>query len=109
MDKYENMRKIIKEENNDVLFLAHEFNEALMGSCLIETNKAVAVYDTDIYIRILIKNLEIEELEALKKLEDCILYYYGYPNHPVFINDFRRIKMVNLEHLEPTDTIEDLS
>ena len=108
IDRYQNIREIIKEENNDAIFLAHEFNEALVGSCLIDTNVAVAVYDADIYIRILIKNLEIGELEAFKKLEDCILYYYEWDNHPVFINDFRQISTLNLENLKLTDTIDDI-
>ena len=87
------IRDIIQEENSDALFLESEFDKALIGTCLRYRRKTVAAYSSDACIKVLMKEHDCDDKED---------------NQPVFISDFRKIKLIELENYEPTDTIDKL-
>lgn len=91
------IKDIIKEYNNEALFLEEEFDIALIGTGKAFGKNSVAVYDTDMCINILVKKYDMDELEALEHFQKNIEETEEGKNKPIFINDFRRIKKVSFD------------
>lgn len=107
-NRHQVIKDIIKEENSNALFLEPEFNKALIGTCKRYGRNTVAAYNADICLKVLIKKHNCDELEAFEKFQDSLGSTKKEANQPVFINDFRRIKVIELEKLKLTDTIDKL-
>jgi hypothetical protein len=91
------IRKIIKEENSDAVFLEEIFDKALIGTSKSYNKKKVAAYSTDMVLEILIKERNMGELEAYEYFFERVEQVWTDENEPVFINDFRNIVDVDDE------------
>ena len=100
------IKEIIKEQNKNVCFLEEEFDEAIIGTCLKYGNIIVAAYSTYICLKILIKKHGYDEQGAYEKFIDSIITKDIEDNYPVFINDFRKIKVFDLKNFDITTTID---
>ena len=85
------MKDIIKERNPEALFLQDHFDNAIMGTGIHCGKKHVAVYNSDKCIEILMKKLNIGEIEALEEFQ-ITLECDPSENKPIFFSDFRRAK-----------------
>ena len=102
------IKDIIKEQNKDALFLEKQFDTALIGTSLKYGRTIVAAYNTTACLKILMKYDQICEIEAYEKFKDSIDSKNEEGNYPVFINDFRRIKLVDLENIDLALTVAKL-
>jgi hypothetical protein len=106
--KHQVIRDIIKEENPDALFLEPEFDKALIGTCLRYGRKTVAAYNTDICLKTLMEKHGCDDIDAYEKFHNSLDCTDKEENQPVFINDFRKIKIIKKENFKLTDTIGQL-
>ena len=106
--RYQIIKDIIKEENTNALFLEPEFDKALIGTCKRYGRNTVAAYNADTCLKILIKKHNYTEFEAFDKFHDTLNSTKKEANQPVFINDFRKIKIIELEQWNLTDTLDKL-
>ena len=91
------IREIVKEINQDVLFLEEDFDDALIGTGkTYGFNNSVAVYSSDLCILILIKKYNMSELEAFEHFSESIENLPMDNNKPIFISDFRKIKEIKI-------------
>jgi hypothetical protein len=103
--RWQVIKDIIKEQNREALFLEEQFDKALIGSALKYGRCIVAAYNTTACLKILMKYDQICEIEAYEKFKNSIESKEKEGNYPVFINDFRKIKLIDLENLDLTLTI----
>jgi len=101
------IRKIIEEENSNILFLEEYFDKALIGMGRSCGKNIVAVYDADECIRILIKKFDMDELEALERFRQTVDFGQKGKYKPIFINDFRKIVDVNSLKIENRNSLKD--
>lgn len=108
MDKeqMEIIRDIIKEVNDDALFLEEDFDPALIGTGKSHGKKSVAVYDTDKCLQILIDEYGMSEMDAFEHFQNSVDNMEEGDNKPIFINDFRKIKKVET-HIDENTTLGD--
>ena len=102
--KPSSIRFIIEEFNKDAIFLKG-FDEALIGPSSYKTNvdTAIAAYDVDKCLNILIDKFEMDEQDACDHFQDKIKQIKASPNNPIFVNDFRLTKDLddwNFDELE---------
>jgi len=102
------VKEIIKEQNKDVCFLEKEFDKAIIGTCLKYGNRIVAAYSADGCLKVLMKKHGCCEIEAFEKFNDSIESKDKEKHYPVFINDFRKIKLVDLKDFDITDTLDQM-
>ncbi len=100
------VKEIIKEQNKDVCFLEEEFDKAIIGTCLKYGKRIVAAYSADGCLKVLMKKHGCSEMEAFAKFHDSIESKKKENHYPVFINDFRKIKLVDLQKFDLTDTLD---
>lgn len=100
------VKEIIKEQNKNACFLEVEFDKAIIGTCLKYGRKIVAAYSADDCLKVLMAKHECCEIEAYEKFRDSIDTKGTEDNYPVFINDFRKIKLVDLEAFDLTTTLD---
>ena len=86
------IKEILKEQNENILFLKPHFDDALIGSGRACGKTTVAVYDSDKCLRILINKFKINELEELDKIQKIVVDVPHDSYKPIFITDFRNIK-----------------
>lgn len=103
--RWQIIKDIIKEQNKEALFLEDQFDKALIGTSLKYGRIIVAAYNTTACLKILMKYNQICEIEAYEKFKDSIDSKNEEGNYPVFINDFRKIKLIDLENFDITTTI----
>lgn len=106
--RYQIIKDIIKEQNKKASFLEKEFDKAIIGTCLKYGRTIVAAYNTDVCLKILMDKHGFCEIEAYEKFKDGIDSKDEEGNYPVFINDFRKIKIADLENLDLAATIADI-
>ena len=106
--KWQVIKDIIKEQNKNATFLEKAFDKAIIGTCLKYGKTIVAAYNTNICLKILIEKHGFCEIEAYEKFKDSIESKETESNYPVFINDFRKIKLVDLESVDLALTIANL-
>ncbi len=106
--RYQIIKDMIKEQNKKASFLEEEFDKAIIGTCLKYGRTIVAAYNTDICLKILMDKHGFCEVEAYEKFKDGIDSKSGEGNYPVFINDFRRVKIIDLENIDLASTIADI-
>ncbi len=102
------IKDIIKEQNKKATFLEEAFDKAIIGTCLKYGKTVVAAYNTDVCLKILMKTHGFCEIQAYEKFKDSIESKDSECNYPVFINDFRRIKLIDLENVDLALTIANL-
>ena len=102
------IREIIKDQNPEALFLEDEFDPAIIGSCLKFGKKVVAAYSSDGCLKILMKNHKFCEIEAYEKFLDSLSSKNKEENYPVFISDFRKIKLIELKDFDIKTTIDQI-
>jgi len=100
------IKEIIKEQNENACFLEKEFDKAIIGTCLKYVGEVVVAYSADGCLKVLMKKHGCCEVEAYNRFKDSIDTKDTESNYPVFINDFRRIKLVDLKDFDLTDTID---
>jgi hypothetical protein len=100
------IKDIILERNPDALFLDDIFDEALVGSSFSCDKKYIAIYDSDKYIEIVMKEFNYGELKALKHYEEACEKSL-WENTPTFFSDFRNIKEVPID-IDKNKTVKDL-
>ena len=103
--RWQVIKDIIKEQNKEALFLEEHFDSALIGTSLKYGRTIVAAYNTTACLKILMKHDQVCEIEAYEKFKDSIDSKREEGNYPVFINDFRKIKLIDLENLDLALTI----
>ena len=103
--RWQLIKDIIKEQNKDALFLEEQFDAALIGTSLKYGRTIVAAYNTTACLKILMKYNQICEIEAYEKFKDSIDSKNKEGNYPVFINDFRKIKIIDLKNFNLSDTV----
>ena len=107
------IKKIIKELNPRAMFLSPLFDGALIGTSKTCGNLEVAAYSSDQCLNILIKNQNMDELEALEYFQGTINSGKFNKNKPVFISDFRKIRTLPeelIKYINKTEgTINELS
>lgn len=106
--RHQVIKDIIREQNKEATFLEEEFDKAIIGTCLKYGRTTVAAYNTDACLKILMDKHGLCEIEAYEKFKDGINSKSEEGNYPVFINDFRKIKIADLENLNLTNTIDKL-
>jgi len=102
------IKEIIKEQNAAALFLEPEFDKAIIGSCLKFGKKVVAAYSSDGCLKVLMKKHGFCEIEAYEKFMDTLSSKRKEENYPVFISDFRKIKLIDLEDFDIKTTIDQI-
>jgi len=102
------IKRIIKEQDDRILFLEEKFDEALIGTGRSCGKTEVAVYNASKCIEILINIDEMDEFDALEKFERSVDKVVSGTYKPIFINDFRRIKEIPDFEIKNNMTIEDL-
>ena len=102
------IKEIIQEENPNALFLEPEFDKALIGTCKRYGRKTVAAYNSDICLQVLMSVHKLDEIGAYERFSDSLDTTKKEEHHPVFISDFRKIKMVDLSKIKESDTIDKL-
>lgn len=100
------VKKIIKEQNKDACFLEEEFDQAIIGTCLKYGRRIVAAYSADDCLKVLMKKHGCCEMEAFEKFNDSIESKDKESHYPVFINDFRKIKLIDLKEFNIADTLD---
>lgn len=106
--RWQVIKDIVKEQNKEATFLEEAFDKAIIGTCLKYGKTIVAAYNTDVCLKILMKIHGFCEIQAYEKFKNSIESKDKERNYPVFINDFRKIKLVNLENLDLAITIAKL-
>jgi hypothetical protein len=106
--RWQVIKDIIKEQNKKALFLEGQFDKALIGTSLKYGRTIVAAYNTTACLKIIMKTDKICEIEAYEKFKDSIDSKDEEGNYPVFINDFRKIKLIDLENFDLATTIAHL-
>lgn len=96
MNNMNKIKEIIKEENKEAKIIDN-FDEALIGTGKGYNKKTVAVYDATKFLEILIEKKKINELEAYEYYINCLENGWPDENDPIFINDFRNVKEVDLK------------
>ena len=102
------IRKIIEEEDKNILFLQSYFDEALVGTGRACGRKTVAVYDSSKCLEILINKYEMDEIEALEHFQKNVDYTTFGSFKPIFINDFRKIKNIPDIEIDENKTLKDI-
>ena len=92
MDNRELIKDIIKERNPEALFLEKEFDEALIGSSIQCGKKHVATYDSNKCIEILMKTLNIGEIEAHEHFISTTEFSIKSEDKPIIFSDFRKAR-----------------
>ncbi len=92
MDNKELIKDIIIERNPKALFLEKEFDEALIGSSIQCGKKHVATYDSTKCIEILMKSLNIGEIEAHEQFISTTEFSVISEDKPIIFSDFRESK-----------------
>ena len=95
----------MKDQNSKACFLEEEFDKAIIGTGIKYGKSVVAAYSVDICLKILIEKHGCCEMEAYEKFEDSTGSKESEGNYPVFINDFRKIKLIDLENIDVQTTI----
>ena len=104
--KHKIIKEIIKDQNKNACFLEIEFDKALIGTCLKYGRRIVAAYSADSCLKVLMTKHGCCEIEAYEKFRDSIDTKDKEDNYPVFINDFRKIKLIDLETFDLTTTLD---
>ncbi len=99
------IKEIILERNPYAIFLEDEFDEALLGSGIPCGQKYVAVYDTDKCINIIMKTLNMNEVEAYEQFQLTAELANPSPNKPILFSNFMEIKEPLLKDVDPNSTI----
>ncbi len=107
-NKSQLIKEIIKEQNKNAHFLEEEFDKAIIGTCLKYGRTIVVAYNSDDCLKVLMKKHGYCEIEAYEKFKDSLDSKNEEDNYPVFINDFRKIKITDLKDFNLTDTIDEL-
>ena len=92
MSTGDKIRKIVEEVDDNILFLQPEFNDALIGTARACGKTDVAAYDLTKCMEIMIEKHNIDEMDALKQVENSINKAPSGTYKPIFINDFRQAK-----------------
>lgn len=95
-NKSQIIKDIIKEQNQEALFLEPSFDIALIGTSNKYGKLIVAAYNIDACLDILIKQ-GYDEIEAYNKFHDSLNSAIEEEHHPVFINDFRKINVADID------------
>ncbi len=103
--RWQVIKDIIKEQNKEATFLEEAFDNAIIGTCLKYGKTVVAAYNTNVCLKILMKKHGFCEIEAYEKFKDSIESKEKEGNYPVFINDFRKIKLIDLENIDLAMTV----
>ena len=91
------IKEIILERNPKAIFLEKEFDEAILGSAIPCGQKHVAVYDSNICIEILMKELDVGEEEAYEQFQHTAESTSPSENKPIFFSDFSNAKELETE------------
>ena len=102
------IRKIVEEEDKNILFLQSHFDDALVGTGRACGRETVAVYDSSKCLEILINGFKIDEIEALEQFQKSVDYTTFGSFKPIFINDFRKIKNIPDFDIGENKTLEDV-
>jgi len=102
------IKDLIRERNDQALFLEPIFDDALIGTAEVCGTGTVSAYDSTKCILILVRKFKISELEAYEKFQETISAYDDPTNRPVFVSDCRRAKAVSFGDIDEDMTIEDL-
>ena len=103
--KKENIKKIILEQNRNAIFIEKEFDVALIGYGCSCGGKKIAIYNSDDCIKILIKNHNMDEIEAYEHFSKSIELSEKNENKPIFINNFKKTKDFNF-NLDNVDNVD---
>ncbi len=104
------IKDIIKEMNENCMFIEKEFDIALVGYGSNYGGEKVAVYDTDKCIEILINKYDMDEIDAYSHFILNVNTPKKIDNNPIFINDFRNIKEIDFSFdTEDIDKGENIS
>jgi len=102
------IKEIILERNSDALFLDEEFDDALVGSAIHPGKKYVAIYDSDICLKILMKKYDIGEIESLEYFQNTTENISPSENKPIFFSDFTKIKEVNIKDVDIDTPLDEI-
>jgi len=105
---YKHIKTIVAEMNENIMFLEPKFDKALIGSGQRCGEETVAVYSSTECIKILMKVDKMSDLEAYEHFEGTLSVDKKTPYKPIFISDFRKIKIPTKKELdEIADIFED--
>ena len=102
------IKEIIKEQNPAVLFLEPEFDKAIIGTCIKFGKRVVAAYSSDGCLKVLMDKHNCCEIEAYEKFTTSLESKNKEDNYPVFIGDFRKIRLIDLKDFDMKTTIDQL-
>ena len=102
------IKEILKEQNPNVLFLEPDFDKAIIGSCIKFGRRIVAAYSSDGCLKVLMKKHNCCDVEAYEKFVDTLESKSVEDNYPVFISDFRKIRLVDLKDFDLKTTLDQI-
>ena len=102
------IKEIIIDRNPDAIFLDKEFDEALIGSAIPLGQKHVAIYNSDECIKIIIKKMNLNEIEAYEQFSLIAEMSKYSPNKPILFSNFKNIKEPILQEIKEDVTLDDL-
>jgi hypothetical protein len=89
------VKEIILEKNPEALFLEEYFDEAIWGYGKLCSKKYIVAYDSDKCIEILMKTLDISEIEALEQYQLTSEHGEYSDNKPVFVSNLTKATMAD--------------
>ena len=93
------IKKIIQDQEENILFLEEKFDTALVGTGRRSGEEVVAVYDSTECIKILINEYGMDDLEAYEHFINSVEIENKSPYKPIYISDFRNIANPTNEEL----------
>ena len=106
--KSNDIKKIIIERNPEAKFLEKEFDKAIIGSAIQCGGKYVALYDSNKCIEILMKELDLGEIEAYEQYQFTVESIKYTENNPIISSNFSNAKLPDLPEINEYKTLEDM-
>ena len=103
------IKEIILEKNSKAMFLEKEFDKALIGYSIPCGQKYVATYNGDECIKILMKTLNISELEALEQFQITSELSNPSENKPILFTNLTNIKELENFNINKDTTIDEIN
>lgn len=102
------IRGIVKDRNEKAHFLEKEFDKAIIGTCTKFGGDIVVAYDSTMCLKVLMTTHGCCEIEAYERFQDTIGTKEEEGSYPVFVSNFRKIKLIDFDKIDPSDSIDTL-